>query len=322
MIIAFASGKGGTGKTTIATNFALSLADVEDLKEIQFLDCDVEEPNAAIFLKPEITNTYSVDIPIPAVDLGKCTFCGKCADICAYHAIAVINPTGSSKQRYTTEVSKNGSVEPRRNVLVFPELCHGCGGCSFFCPQEAISETPREIGVIETGKAGIIDFLQGRLNIGEPMASPVIRELKKRVKENVTCRKKEGRTGWSVGNGRALTIIDVPPGTSCPVVEALRGSDFAVLVTEPTPFGLYDLELAVATVKKLNVPCGVVLNRDSKGYDGVQAYCKNEGIPILMQIPMDKKIAVAYSEGIPLIEVRAAYRDQFRELYRRIANLA
>lgn len=321
MIIAFASGKGGTGKTTVATNFALSLSDVDDLKKIQFLDCDVEEPNAAIFLKPEITNTHSVDIPVPAVDFGKCTFCGKCSDICAYHAIAVINPTGSSKQRYTTEVSKNESVEPRRNVLVFPELCHGCGGCSSFCPVEAISETPREIGVIETGKAGIIDFIQGRLNIGEPMASPVIRELKKRVREDMACGKKEGRTGWPVGNGHALTIIDVPPGTSCPVVEALRGSDFAVLVTEPTPFGLYDLKLAVATVRKLNVPCGIVLNRDSEGYDGVQAYCKNEGIPILMQIPMDKKIAVAYSTGIPLIEVHAAYRDQFRELYRRIANL-
>lgn len=324
MIVAFASGKGGTGKTTIATNFALSLSKKSGAEKIQFLDCDVEEPNAAIFLKPKITTTHSVGIPIPVVDFDKCNFCGKCADICAYHAIAVINPVRYPKQEDGTGVSQDTSTEVRRDVLVFPELCHGCGGCLHFCPQGAISETYREVGVIETGTSGAIDFLQGRLNIGEPMASPVIRELKKRIGENVTWGKgkKEERVSRLSGTGNGLTIIDVPPGTACPVVEAMKGSDFAVLVTEPTPFGLHDLKLAVATAKKMNIPCGIVVNRDGVGEDGVQDYCEKEGIPILMRIPMDKKIAVAYSKGIPLIEIDAAYKDKFRELYRKIVDLS
>lgn len=324
MIVAFASGKGGTGKTTIATNFALSLSKESGVEKIQFLDCDVEEPNAAIFLKPKITTTRSVGIPIPVVDFDKCTFCGKCADICAYHAIAVINPDRSSKPKDGTGVSQDTSVEVRRDVLVFPELCHGCGGCLLFCPEGAISETSREIGVIETGTSGAIDFSQGRLNIGEPMASPVIRELKKRIGENDAGgdgKKEEGVSRFS-STSNGLTIIDVPPGTACPVVEAMKGSDFAVLVTEPTPFGLHDLKLAVATVKKMNIPCGIVVNRDGVGDDGVGDYCEKEAIPILMRIPMDKKIAVAYSKGIPLIEIDAAYKDKFRELYRKIVDLS
>ncbi len=293
MIISFASGKGGTGKTTIATNFALLLAD-ENNRKIQFLDCDVEEPNAGIFLKPEITETSSTGIPVPVVNFDKCTCCGECAEICAYNAIAVL----------------------KRDVLVFRELCHGCGGCMFFCPEQAISETDREIGIIEKGKAGTIEFVQGKLNVGEPMASPIIREIKNKLSDR-EMREKETSNQPLIAN-HGLTIIDVPPGTSCPVIEAIKGSDFTVLVTEPTPFGLNDLTLAVETLKKLNIPMGVVINR-SNGDDGIiTEYCENEKIPILMRLPIAREIAVAYSKGIPMIQYSSEYRKKFQELHQNI----
>ncbi len=284
MIISFASGKGGTGKTTIATSFALLFARGKNHK-IQFLDCDVEEPNAAIFLKPDITKRQPINIPVPVVDSNKCNYCGKCSEICSYNAIAVV----------------------KRDVLIFPELCHSCGGCTLLCPENAISETPREIGIMEIGKAGTTEFIQGRLNIGEPMATPLIRSIKEYASNQAS--------------NNQITIIDVPPGTSCPVIEAVKGSNFSVLVTEPTPFGLNDLILAVEALRRLNIPFGVVINRDGIGDKGVEDYCKKKNIPVLMRIPMDKEIAIAYSKGIPMLQFNSGYKMKFQKLHQKIFEI-
>jgi len=280
MVIAVASGKGGTGKTTIAVGLALSL------ENVQFLDCDVEEPNAHIFLKPEITHTEWVNIPVPKVNEDRCTYCGKCAEICVYNAIAVI----------------------KERVLLFSELCHGCGGCSLLCPEDAIEEVGRPIGVLEKGKAGHICFTHGKLNLGEALAVPLVRAVKRASLETHP-------------NNNQVTIIDVPPGTSCPVIESVKGSDFCLLATEPTPFGLNDLVLAVETLRKLKIPFGVVINRADVGDKKVDEYCKDEKIPILMRIPMDRDIAMAYSKGIPIIEVKPAYKKDFLKLYKNIKQL-
>ncbi len=275
MIISVASGKGGTGKTTIATSLARSLG------KGQFLDCDVEEPNAHIFLKPQIDQKKPVGIPVPEVDESRCTHCGRCAEACEFNAIVVI----------------------KQKVLIFPELCHGCGGCTFICPSKAIRETDRTIGVVERGTAGTIDFVHGILNVGEPMAPPLIREVKHFIDYT--------------GN----TIIDASPGTSCPVVGAVKDSDFCVLVTEPTPFGLNDLKLAVGMLKKLSIPYGVVINSAGLGDAEVENYCGSENIPILMTIPWDRRIAEAYSRGVPLILALPEYKKKFLQLYEQIAGM-
>jgi MinD superfamily P-loop ATPase len=279
MIIAVASGKGGTGKTTIAVGLALSLA------RVQLLDCDVEEPNAHIFLKPRIKEKKPTYIPIPEIDEEKCNYCGKCAEICVYNAIAVIAPDDGDK---------------KGKFLVFPSLCHGCGACSALCPQNAIKEVNREIGVVETGSCEEIEFVHGKLNIGETMSPPVIRQVKKYT------------------NPEKTVIIDAPPGTSCPVVTSVKDSDFSILVTEPTPFGLNDLILAVEVLRKLKISFGVIINRSNLGNDEVSIYCKKEEIPILMQIPFDRKVAVAYSRGIPLIKSIPKYKADFIALYAKI----
>jgi len=279
MKIAVASGKGGTGKTLVAVSLALSLSEKE---RVQLLDCDVEEPNDHIFIKPGITNSEPVLIPVPEVDEKSCNYCGKCARVCVYNAIAVFPA----------------------HVLIFPQLCHGCGACTYLCPEKAISEKGREIGVVETGKAGEIAFVKGRLTIGEALAPPVIREVK--------------RKAWKGGT----VIIDASPGTSCPVVEAVKGSDFCLLVTEPTPFGLNDLELAVGMVRKLEVPFGVILNRSTTGDKKTLDYCRGEGIPILLKIPLDKAIARYYSRGIPLVEGMPEWKKKFSEVFHRIKELS
>jgi MinD superfamily P-loop ATPase len=275
MIISIASGKGGTGKTLVATSLALSLKDRE---RVQLLDCDVEEPNAHIFLKPAISRTEPVCIQIPKVDEKKCTYCGKCAEVCAYNAIAVL---------------------PHR-VLVFAELCHGCGACSYLCPEKAISEEGRETGVVEQGKSDGIEFVQGRLTIGEAMPSPVIRRVKEYAKPD------------------GIVIIDVPPGTSCPVVESIKDSHFCLLVTEPTPFGLNDLVLAVETVRELNIPLAVVLNRAGVGDNKVEEYCHKENIPVLLTIPLDTEIARLYSRGMTLAEGMPEWKERFIGLFDKI----
>jgi MinD superfamily P-loop ATPase len=278
MIISVASGKGGTGKTLVATSLALSL---KNRSRVQLLDCDVEEPNDHVFMKPTITRREPVSIPVPSVDEGKCTYCGRCAEVCAYNAIAVMN----------------------QNVLVFPELCHGCGACSYLCPEKAISEVTNEIGIIEMGHADGVVFIHGKLAIGEAMAPPIIRKVKEHAIHEGT------------------TIIDVPPGTSCPVTEAVKDSDFCLLVTEPTPFGLNDLILAVETVRQLGIPCGIVLNRAGVGYDKTEEYCRKENIPILLTIPLSTEIAGFYSKGIPLVEGLPRWKSSFRELFNNIGEV-
>jgi MinD superfamily P-loop ATPase len=274
MIIAIASGKGGTGKTTIAVNLAMALSNT------QLLDCDVEEPNAYLFLKPKLKEKKESYIPVPEVDEEKCNFCGKCREVCAYKAIAVLPKSGRRKG----------------TVLVFPNLCHGCGACSLLCPQKAITEINKAIGVIEIGRADGIQFVHGKLNIGEAMSPPLIRQ----VKQNI--------------NHKRTVIIDAPPGTSCPVIASVKGSDFCILVTEPTPFGLNDLILAVEVVKKLQIPFGVIINRDQIGDHKVDSYCKEKNIPVLMHIPFDRKIAELYSMGIPLVKEKKEYIGKFKEI--------
>lgn len=278
MIISVASGKGGTGKTLVATSLALSL---KDNHEVVLLDCDVEEPNDHILLKPVITGSEPVNLQVPVVADEKCTYCGKCAKVCAYHAIAVLG----------------------NHVLTFPQLCHGCGACSYLCPEKAISEEPRQTGLIEWGHSDGVRFAHGILTVGEAMAPPVIRKVKERA------------------NGNGIVIRDIPPGTSCPVVEAIKGSDFCLLVTEPTPFGLNDLALAVETVRELEIPCGVVLNRAGVGDTGVAEYCRKENIPILLTIPLDKEIARLYSRGITLVDGMPQWKGRFRRLFHSIEEL-
>jgi MinD superfamily P-loop ATPase len=278
VIISIASGKGGTGKTLVATSLALSL---KDGHRVVLLDCDVEAPNDHIFLKPDVTGSEPVNILVPKVAEDKCTYCGRCAEVCAYNAIAVLSD----------------------RVLTFPQLCHGCGACSYLCPEKAISEEPRETGVVEWGRSDGVEFVQGKLTVGEAMAPPVIRKVKEHA-----------------GNGGTV-IIDVPPGTSCPVVEAVKGSDFCLLVTEPTPFGLSDLALAVETVRELDIPCGVVLNRAGVGDARVEEYCRKENIPILLTIPLDTEIARLYSRGIPLVEGLPEWKSSFSGLVDRVKVL-
>jgi MinD superfamily P-loop ATPase len=278
MIISVASGKGGTGKTLIASSLALSID-----RNVQLIDCDVEEPNAHIFLKPIIRESRKVNIPVPKIDPKKCDYCGKCQQVCAYNAIAVLPPVDSK----------------RGQTLVFDNLCHGCGSCSYFCPREAIVEVPKEIGVMETGLSGDIHFVHARMNIGEAMAPPLIREELKQIRSGLT------------------VIIDAPPGTSCPVVESVKESDFCILVTEPTPFGLNDLVLSVEVLRKLSIPFGIVINRSDLGDTKTDAFCKREKIPILMKIPFRREIAEAYSKGIPLVQAFPEYKKDFEMLLTR-----
>ncbi len=275
MVIAVASGKGGTGKTLVSTSLALSL---KDSRRVQLVDCDVEEPNAHLFLRPVIAGTESVYIPVPSVDEARCTHCGKCSEVCAYNALA---------------------VTPKM-VLVFGELCHGCGACSYLCPEDAITEQGRQVGVVETGEADGLAFVHGMLNVGEAMAPPVIRKAKLQI------------------DPEATVILDVPPGTSCPVVESLRDSNYCILVTEPTPFGLNDLELAVGVTRALDVPCGVVLNRAGMGDERIEDYCLREGIPVLLRIPLDVEIARHYSRGTTLVEGMPEWKEHFVKVYDRI----
>ncbi len=278
MKIAIASGKGGTGKTTIATNLTVSLA--RSGRVVQYLDCDVEEPNGHIFLKPHIDRVEEVTVGVPEVDEGKCTGCGRCGQLCQYSAIICI----------------------QEHVLTFEQLCHSCGGCMAICPESAITEKPRRIGVAEYGAVDGMAFGHGKLDIGAIQTPALIRHVKRHAKHD------------------GVVILDAPPGTSCPVVESVKGTDLVLLVTEPTPFGLNDLELAVGMVRTLRLPFAVVVNRCDMGDDGVVQYCRLEGIDVIMEIPNDRRIAEAYSRGAMMVDVRAEYAAKFRRLYERVTE--
>jgi len=276
MIIAVASGKGGTGKTTVAVNLARVRG-----AGVRLLDCDVEEPNAHLFLKGELCGEpETVSIPVPVVDEALCDGCGECSRFCEYKALAVL----------------------AKRVLVFPEMCHGCGGCMRVCPKGAIREVARRIGVVETLKADAVTLIQGRLDVGVAMSPPLIRAVKAKIP-------KEGDA-----------ILDAPPGTSCPVIATLRETDYVVLVTEPTPFGLNDLKLAVAVVRELRLPFGVVVNRAGSGDERVQAYCRDEWIPVLAEIPDDRRVAEAYSRGELAVDALPEYRQLFQALFNKIVG--
>lgn len=275
MKIAIASGKGGTGKTSVAVNLALSIG------EAQVLDCDVEEPNAHILLKPHVKEVSPVEVLVPKIIMDRCDYCGECARFCQYHALFVAGET----------------------ALVFPELCHSCGGCAIVCPRGAINEETREIGRMYMGSAGSLELVYGELEVGEPMAIPVIAAVKRQMRE-------EGKV-----------ILDAPPGTACPVVETVYGCDFCLLVTEPTPFGLHDLEITVEVVRQLGVPLGVVVNFSGIGDKGVYDFCEEQNIPILMEIPYDRGIAELYSRGIPFVEAMPEWRQRFIGLYDRIREV-
>jgi len=276
MILAVASGKGGTGKTMVAVSLALSAAGAGKAP-VHLLDCDVEAPNAALFLQPDIGCRRTAGVPVPAVDAERCSLCGRCAEVCAYHAIAVV----------------------AGQVLVFREICHGCGSCASQCPESAIAERLHATGLLEAGKADGLTFAAGRLNTGEAMAPPVIRALK----------------DWMLPfvEPAARVILDAPPGTACPLVQTVQQADYALLVTEPTPFGLHDLRLAVEVVRDvMRIPVGIVLNRArARGSDALERFCEEQGLPILLRIPFERRFAEAYSRGVPLVAAAPEYREPF-----------
>ena len=276
--IAVASGKGGTGKTTIATNLAATLARTG--YQVTYMDSDVEAPNGHIFLKPEIHADASVCLPVPVVDEERCTACGKCTELCQYGALILLG----------------------RQILVFPDLCRGCGGCQRVCPEEAIQENPRRIGVIETGQAGPIHFIQGRLDIGSPLSPPVIRAARQQL------------------SGDGVQLIDAPPGTACAAVQAVEGADYVLLVTEPTPFGLHDLQLSIDMLRVLERPFGVVVNRADEGSGSIRDYCAIEGIDILLELPDDRRVAEACSRGELIADVLPEYDSCFIALFTQIES--
>jgi MinD superfamily P-loop ATPase len=275
MIVSIASGKGGTGKTSVAVNMALSIGNV------QLLDCDVEEPNVHLFLHPDINRVEPVYILVPVVNEELCDHCGKCAEFCRYNAIFV------SSER----------------VLIFPELCHSCGGCVLVCPRKVITEEKHRIGTLKSGSAGDLELVYGELEIGEPMPVPVIKEVKRQIKKDRN------------------VILDSPPGTSCPVIETVRGSDFCILVTEPTPFGLHDLKIMVQVLDGMRTPFGVVVNRAEIGDKKVYEYCREKNIAILLEIPYQRKIAELYSRGVPFSLEMPEWKEKFQTLFNEIREL-
>ena len=269
MKLAVASGKGGTGKTTVSVSLAIAAK-----RPVQLLDCDVEEPNCHIFLRPSIEQKRRCTLTVPNVIENKCTYCGECRRICRFNAITVFG----------------------KAIMTFPELCHSCRGCFLICPEDALEEGEREVGVVEKGFADRISFVQGRLRVGEAMSPPLIKAVK------------------AEASSESLIILDAPPGTSCPVIATVNDADYTLLVTEPTPFGLHDLKLAVGMLRKLKRSFGVILNRSDMGDDNVEIWCRHEKIPVHMKIPFDRGIAEGYARGEPLIVSRPDLRNSFESL--------
>lgn len=278
MIIAVASGKGGTGKTTVAVNLAVTLKEQQEDKDVSLLDCDVEEPNVHLFLDPVITDRYPVKVPIPRLDQKKCNSCGRCSQVCAFNALAVI----------------------KNKVIFYPNLCHGCGSCLYFCPEKALWEGYRITGTVQEGYYGKLKTVQGTLQVGEAMAVPVIREVKAHQEKT------------------PVTLIDVPPGTSCPVIASLQGIDYCLVVTEPTPFGLHDLGLLVMLLQEMGIPFGIVINRYDLGDSRVEAFCREKKFPLLLKIPFDREIAYHNAGGEILVEMMPRIKGLFQGLWQKI----
>ncbi len=268
MILTVASGKGGTGKTSVAVNLALTL------RGVRLLDCDVEEPNAHLLLGRPLTKTQPVTTPIPQIDHEKCTLCGECARFCRYHALFVTP----------------------KEVLFYKDLCHSCGACSVVCPTGAITEVGRKVGTLHMATVGDIFLVYGVLDIGEPVVTRLISAVKRHILEDT------------------LNILDAPPGTACPVIETMRESDFVLLVTEPTPFGIHDLSLMLDVVEELGIPHGVVVNRAGLGDRSVYDLCSSRDVPVLLEIPFDRKIAEFYSRGVPFVTIMSEWAPRFQRM--------
>jgi MinD superfamily P-loop ATPase len=278
--ISIASGKGGTGKTLVATNIAVSLASPGS-GSVTVADCDVEEPNAYLFFPQRtLLEREECSVPVPVIDETKCTHCGKCSEVCAYHALAVLPKT----------------------VLLFPELCHGCGACTIICPEKAVSETTRSVGEIFLARSGGVEIIWGELALGEARTTPLIKAVKEKA-------------------GDENVIVDCPPGTSCSLVESVRGTDFCLLVTEPTPFGLYDLDIALRVLEKMNIPRAVLVNKSGMGDRKVYEYLEKRKIHLLMEIPLDRKIAELYSRGETFVEEMPEWKAKFAGMVREIEEM-
>ena len=273
MIISIASGKGGTGKTTVATNLALSLGG-----DVNLLDCDVEEPNAHLFIKPTIDKVEPVTTFVPEIDHAKCNLCRKCTDICRFSALAIAG----------------------KSVLLFPEMCHSCEGCMEVCPEGAISPSMRELGVMESGTCGDLGFYAGRMRVGEAMSPPLIKKVRTKERE------------------RDITIIDAPPGTSCPVIAAMKGVDLVLMVTEPTPFALSDMKMVVELLREENIPFGVVVNKSGIGNRDIYTYLENESIELLENIPWTKERAQLYSRGSLIIDEDPIFKDKMKNILNKV----
>ena len=280
MKISIASGKGGTGKTMVATSMAVSLAS-PGMSRITVADCDVEEPNAYLFF-PEraLLERKECHIPVPVIDELRCTHCGQCSETCNYHALAVLPET----------------------VLLFSELCHGCGACTLVCPEKAVSEDSRSVGDVFRARSDGVEIIWGELRLGEARTTPLIKAVKSEA-------------------GGEMVIVDCPPGTSCSLVESVRGTDFCLLVTEPTPFGLYDLDIALKALDRMNIPCGVLVNKSGMGDRKVYGYLEKRNIPLLMEIPLDRKIAELYSRGEIFAEKMPEWKAEFADMVRRIEEM-
>jgi len=276
MIVAIASGKGGTGKTTVAVNLANTAKG-----KIQLLDCDVEEPNADLFIDFDKTYQEEVYVTIPEVDYDLCTSCGKCSDFCRFNALKML----------------------AGKLMVFEDMCQSCGGCFYICQVKALKESKKKIGIKQTAENKNISLIKGLLDIGSPLVPPLIRAVKEQVSPKCT------------------VIIDSPPGTSCPMITAVEGADAVILVTEPTPFGLNDLKLAVETVKTLNIPMGVVINKYSTVFSGIDEFCHDNDINVLARIPENRLAAEASSRGELISETLPEYKDYFKDMITKLKKM-